>query len=132
MHTLHRIAATTAAILVTGLPAVAFADDTAPPFVPDAADRGRAPHQSLVHPDTHDSSRPPYQSLVAPDTADLARDVSAPSLPVTRVVAAQPVADGFDWGDAGIGAAGGLALLTLAGGLGAAAMRWPRLKTVAR
>jgi hypothetical protein len=25
--------------------------------------------------------------------------------------------DGFDWGDAGIGAAGGLAILTLAGGM---------------
>lgn len=45
----------------------------------------------------------------------------APPAPVTRLV--QIESDGFDWGDAGIGAAGGLAILTLASGMAAVATR---------
>jgi hypothetical protein len=42
-----------------------------------------------------------------------------PPAPEVRVV--EVASDGFDWGDAGIGAAGGVAILTLAGGMAAIA-----------
>jgi hypothetical protein len=50
-----------------------------------------------------------------PDTGVRVPQVEPVTAPTVRVVEVQ--ADGFDWGDAGIGAAGGLAILTLAGGM---------------
>jgi hypothetical protein len=58
----------------------------------------------------------PAQDLRSPDARDAARDLP-------RVVVSPPVVEvreapsgGFDWGDAGIGAAGMLALFSIAGG----------------
>jgi hypothetical protein len=57
-----------------------------------------------------------YQDLRSPDARDAARDLP-------RVVMSPPVVEvreapsgGFDWGDAGIGAAGTIGLFSIAGG----------------
>ena len=64
------------------------------------------------------------QDLRSPDTIDAAAGrgtFSAPDVVVVKLddPTAQPVADGLDWGDAGIGAGviAGLSLLTLGAGL---------------
>jgi hypothetical protein len=70
------------------------------------------------------------QDLRAPDRVDpkggvdlrspdsrYGRPSDAPAVPRVTIVEA-PAAEGFDWGDAGVGAAGGLAILTLASGMG--------------
>ena len=46
---------------------------------------------------------------------DAARDLPPVQIPAPVVASAEP-ASGFDWGDAGIGAAGMLALLSIAAG----------------
>ena len=65
--------------------------------------RGQAPDtqvtQDLRSPDARDAGRPPAQ------------------VPTPIVEIRQVPGSGFDWGDAGIGAAGLLALLSIAGGL---------------
>jgi hypothetical protein len=70
---------------------------------PDARDAGRTPDtrvtQDLRSPDARDAGRPPVQ-------------VPTPIVEIREVPSS-----GFDWGDAGIGAAGILALLSIAGGL---------------
>jgi hypothetical protein len=110
------------------LPASALA------VAPNDVIRARAPHSSLaVQP------APPAPDLRAPDQQAPAgkRSATIPSRLFTRgtdvaapdqqaAVAAvaprstpRPVAgDGFDWGDAAVGAAGSLALLTIVAGLG--------------
>ena len=50
----------------------------------------------------------------SPDAADAARDLPPVQIPV--VEARDVPSGGFDWGDAGIGAAGMLALFSIAGG----------------
>jgi len=54
-----------------------------------------------------------YQDLRSPDARDAARDL--PPAPVTTVAIAEPTS-GFDWGDAGVGAVGMLALVSIAAG----------------
>jgi hypothetical protein len=54
-----------------------------------------------------------YQDLRSPDARDAARDLPRVQSP-TSVVEVQ--SGGFDWGDAGIGAAGVFALFGIAGG----------------
>jgi hypothetical protein len=57
--------------------------------------------------------------LRSPDARDAARDVAVAPAERTRVSATRSVpsvSDGFEWSDAGIGAAAMLALLTGAGG----------------
>ena len=49
----------------------------------------------------------------SPDAVDVARDLPPVQIPVT---ARDVPSSGFDWGDAGIGAAGMLALFSIAGG----------------
>jgi hypothetical protein len=77
---------------------------------PDARDA--AEHMGMDDPEVL-----PSQDLRSPDARDAARD-----LPPVSTAATDPVADvaasegGFDWGDAGIGAAMMLALLGIAGG----------------
>ncbi len=51
----------------------------------------------------------------SPDAVDVARDLPAIELP-TPVVEVRGPSGGFDWGDAGIGAAGMLALFSIAAG----------------
>src|ERR1700754_3406106 len=75
--------------------------------------------QDLRYPDDNDATAVAEtqntQDLRSPDARDATTDVKP-------VPAAQPVveirdAPGFDWGDAGIGAAGILAMVSIAGGL---------------
>lgn len=98
----------------------------------------------LVSPDARDSARqlsspPPQIDLRSPDARDSARQPSSPQVdlrsPDARDVSTRPVetytpghvpqpspvvsavpTSGFDWADAGIGAAGMLALVALASG----------------
>ena len=74
--------------------------------------------QDLRSPDARDaaaaSTQTAYQDLRSPD----ARDVGRPPVQVAPVVEIRDApGNGFDWGDAGIGAAGLLAMLSIAGGL---------------
>jgi hypothetical protein len=70
---------------------------------PDARDAGRTPDsgvtQDLRSPDARDAGRPPVQ------------------IPTPVVEIREVPSGGFDWGDAGIGAAALLALLSIAGGV---------------
>lgn len=105
-------------IAVTALVAVA-----AVPSVSTAHFLRDDPH-SYVSPDARDSARQlssPKIDLRSPDARDVAaRGIGTytPSVPVPQpsqpVLAAAP--SGFDWGDAGIGAAGTLALIAVAAG----------------
>ena len=75
--------------------------------------------QDLRSPDARDAKTEPVtqvaQDLRSPD----ARDAGLPESPSpdTVVDIREAPASGFDWGDAGIGAAGLLAMLSIAGGL---------------
>ena len=90
---------------------------------PDARDAAAAAqelgYQDLRSPDARDAGRPGtnpgYTDLRSPD----ARDAGRPPVEVpTPIVEIREVpGSGFDWGDAGIGAAGMLALFSIAAGL---------------
>ena len=90
---------------------------------PDARDAAVAsePRQysDLRSPDARDAGRTPVtsvaQDLRSPDARDAGLPEQAP--PDTVVEVREVPGSGFDWGDAGIGAAGILALLSIAGGL---------------
>jgi hypothetical protein len=75
--------------------------------------------QDLRSPDARDAKTEPVtqvaQDLRSPD----ARDAGLPESPTpdTVVDIREAPSSGFDWGDAGIGAAGLLAMLSIAGGL---------------
>jgi hypothetical protein len=77
--------------------------------------------QELRSPNVRDaalqSERSTYQDLRNPDTRGdaLAADRAPAARPAARVKRTA-AADGFDWGDAGIGATGMLGLLAAAGG----------------
>ena len=78
---------------------------------PDAADAAR--HRGLYEVD-----RGPYvleHDFRSPDAADAARDLPPAQIPAPVVEVREPP-PGFDWGDAGIGAAGMLALFSIAAG----------------
>jgi hypothetical protein len=79
--------------------------------------------QDLRSPDARDAAvkaeTSPSQDLRSPDTRDAARERAAARAERTAVSpsrTAASVSDGFEWGDAGIGAAIMLALLSLASG----------------
>jgi hypothetical protein len=81
-----------------------------------------SPQLDLRSPDTRDAAS---QAAVArtvdlrsPDARDAGRTVVSTPEPVQIVT--QPARDGFEWSDAGIGAAGMLALVLLATSLGVA------------
>ena len=90
---------------------------------PDARDAKTEPvtqvAQDLRSPDARDAAQAAKvevaQDLRSPD----ARDAGLPESPTpdTVVEIREVPGNGFDWGDAGIGAAGLLALLSIAGGL---------------
>ena len=110
---------------------------------PDARDAGQPAQtqvtQDLRSPDARDAKTEPVtqvaQDLRSPDARDAAqaakievaqdlrspdaRDAGRPEAPTpdTVVEIREVPSSGFDWGDAGIGAAGILALLSIAGGL---------------
>ena len=97
-----------------------------------AAATAAGPSQDLRNPDQRLGDKPPpsHQDL---RNADSRAPVSVNSAPTVRMVEAPT--GGFDWGDAGIGAAGGLAIITLTGGIALATTqrrRRPRLPTASR
>ena len=61
----------------------------------------------------------PKQDLRSPDTVDAARGVTPSTVeaPAVESSLASASSGGFDWGDAGIGAAAMLGLVSLAGGM---------------
>jgi hypothetical protein len=113
---------TTAALVAAcAVPATAAAQgqDLRSPDTRDAAAAAEAQsYQDLRSPDARDAGQAPHtqvtQDLRSPDARDAGRPIQVPT-PVVEIRAAP--GSGFDWGDAGIGAAGALALLSIAGGL---------------
>ena len=95
MLRLHRTAATAVALT---LPAAAAADDLR---TPDAIDAG--------------TPTPVQQDLRTPDAVEGTGTRAATEAAPARATGTSQ--DGFDWGDAGIGAAGGVGLVVL--GVGA-------------
>jgi hypothetical protein len=93
-------------------------DYPAPPPSSIAQSEGQV-YQDLRSPDARDAKTGPVtqvaQDLRSPDARDAGRP-EAPA-PDTLVAIREVPGNGFDWGDAGIGAAGILALLSIAGGL---------------
>ena len=100
---------------------------------PDAKDAAREagtavePGQDLRSPDAVDAAghRGLYEpqgkyvldrDFGSPDAADAARDLPPVQIPAPVVQVRDLPSDGFDWGDAGIGAAGMLGLFSIAAG----------------
>jgi len=106
-----------------GQPVQQVAQDLRSPDARDAAGTYAEPvtqvAQDLRSPDARDAAEAAKvevaQDLRSPD----ARDAGLPESPTpdTVVEIREVPSSGFDWGDAGIGAAGILALLSIAGGL---------------
>ena len=116
MRSIHRVVLASAVAAALAVPATAAAQQDL--RSPDARDAGMpAPLQDLRSPDTRESAYPPRpQDLRSPDAVDSARGVvpSAPAVSPVTLVRSAPV--GFDWGDAGIGAGGALAVILLGTG----------------
>ena len=94
------------------------ADQAVPPPSSIAQPADQA-YQDLRSPDARDAKSEPVaqvaQDLRSPDARDAGRTPVEVPTPVVEV--REVPSGGFDWGDAGIGAAGILALLSIAGGL---------------
>jgi hypothetical protein len=114
---------TTAALVAAcAVPATAAAEsqDLRSPDARDAAAAAEAQaYQDLRSPDARDAATAAgtqgYQDLRSPDARDAGRtpvEVSAPIVEIREVPGS-----GFDWGDAGIGAAGMVALFSIAAGV---------------
>ena len=77
------------------------------------------PIQDLRSPDTRDAAAAAaaehYQDLRSPDARDAGRPPVQVPTPLGEI--REVPGNGFDWGDAGIGAAGLLALLSITGGV---------------
>jgi hypothetical protein len=85
------------------------------------APAGALASQDLRSPDARDAGRPapaPVQDLRSPDTRDVA---AHRAIPPARVVSVS--SDGFDWGDAAIGAGGAAGLVLVLAGAGTALTR---------
>ena len=79
---------------------------------PDATDA--AAHRGIYAPDG--GSYALNRDYGSPDAVDAARDLPSVQIPTPVVEVRGAPSGGFDWGDAGIGAAGMLALFSIAGG----------------
>jgi hypothetical protein len=94
---------------------------TAPPPPSSIAQSSGNAYQDLRSPDARDASRPSdqvaYQDLRSPDARDAGREPTSTPVPAPVVEIREVPQPGFDWGDAGIGAAGILAMVSIAGGL---------------
>ena len=112
------------ALAITALGASTAVAGPADLRTPDAADAGgpvvvKSSPTDVRTPDARDAGVPatgPRVDLRSPDVRDHAQGrgtFSAPDVTVVKVVD-PPVATGFDWGDAGIGAGGLLALALIA------------------
>jgi hypothetical protein len=108
--------------------AAASEERVPPPPSSIAASRGDG-YQDLRSPDAKDAAREagaatetdqgPYvldRNYGSPDAVDAARDLPPVQIPAPIVTVAESPSGGFDWGDAGIGAAGMVALFSVAGG----------------
>jgi hypothetical protein len=88
---------------------------------PDARDAGRATetrqYSDLRSPDARDAGKAAQvtQDLRSPDARDVGR--TPVEVPTSVVEIREVPGSGFDWGDAGIGAAGMLALFSITAGL---------------
>jgi hypothetical protein len=78
-------------------------------------------YQDLRSPDARDAAIASIESgkqdLRSPDARDAGREPTTVPVPEPVIEVREVPGSGFDWGDAGIGAAGLLALLSIAGGL---------------
>jgi hypothetical protein len=88
------------------------------PAVPTAGQDLRSPDaiDATEHRGLYERDRGPYvleRDYGSPDAADAARDLRPVQVPV--VTSRHNPSGGFDWGDAGIGAAGMLGLFAVAG-----------------
>ena len=121
MLELKRLAAITAAAISLAVPATAVAQyqDLR------SADARDAAHQAEIGKQRTQDLRNADRRT---DTGVRVPQVAPPAPPTVQRV---EIESGFDWGDAGIGAAGGLAILTLAGGMAAVATRRRREHRVA-
>jgi hypothetical protein len=106
----HLIVAALVALFV--LPASAAAQQDL--RSPDAADA--AAHRGLY--ETEKDAYVLERDYGSPDAADAARDLPPVQVPTPVVEVSGAPSGGFDWGDAGIGAAGMLALFSIAAGSG--------------
>jgi hypothetical protein len=127
----NTILTTAAVVAVFAVPASAQTyDDLRSPDAKDAAREAgapTAPSQDMRPPDVKDGAegRGPYaddsgpyvleRTYGSPDAADAAGDRSPAQIPAP-VVTVREAPGGFSWGDAGIGAAGMLALFSIAAG----------------
>jgi hypothetical protein len=126
------ILTTTALLAVCAVPASAqTSQDLRSPDARDAAREAgvvTAPSQDLRLPDVKDAAEhrglyepdgEPYalnRGYGSPDAVDAARDLPSPVPIGVTVNQVRGTSGGFDWGDAGIGAAGLLALLGIGAG----------------
>jgi hypothetical protein len=114
-------AALTAALIAPTAASARFYEDLRSPDAKDAAAASTAQSsQDLRSPDAKDaaaaSTAQSSQDLRSPDARDAGRDRPPVEIPAPTVEIRQIPATGFDWGDAGIGAAGMLALFSIAAG----------------
>jgi hypothetical protein len=126
------ILTTSALVAVCAVPTTAMAQqDLRSPDTKDAAREAATvtgPRQDLRSPDAADAAqhrglyendRGPYvleRDFGSPDAADAARDLPPVQIPAPVVEVRELPSGGFDWGAAGIGAAGMLALFSIAAG----------------
>jgi hypothetical protein len=115
---------TAAFVAACAVPATAAAQgqDLRSPDTRDAAAAAQAQsYQDLRSPDARDaataSTQTAYQDLRSPDARDVGREPVTVQIPEPVVQIHEVPGSGFDWGDAGIGAAGLLALLSITGGV---------------
>jgi hypothetical protein len=122
MRRTQLIITTAALVAACAVPATAAAQeqDLRSPDTRDAAATAQMEgYQDLRSPDSRDAGRTPgeevAQDLRSPDARDAGRQPVA--APQSVVEIREAPTSGFDWGDAGIGAAGILALVSIAAGL---------------
>ena len=125
------ITATALALLCVAAPtagaSIGFTAETVPPPPSSIAQSAEQAYQDLRSPDAVDAAqhrglyetdKAPFtlnRDYGSPDAVDAARDLPPSEIPAPVVDFDAP-AGGFDWGDAGIGAAGMLALFGISGG----------------
>jgi hypothetical protein len=112
MTTTHRIS--TAAVLILSLAAAgapgAYADTTSAVTPTPAAVYSRQDKSMVAPPPAAVYSRQDKSIVAATSPSNTAGSTAKPSAAPPPVVRIEAAGNGFDWGDAGIGAASGLAL----------------------